>query len=203
MLQQDSSGSSPPDTRWTSRRHGVVRPQSRLVTWGAVRNHTSWWITQSVSSTPQAPALHFSPDSLQLPAPGWHYYLFASWTLRRGTSVSTSSAAKHFKQCKFNEQQSNSVPEGMALVFCCVFLSPPLFPFVSTGTLTLLSESWSSTRAAVMSRWMRWHIFFCLSDYFRIYWQGACWDFNGMPHRQDIGKKKTKKKQQQKKQKKN
>lgn len=93
------------------------------------------------------PCFTFSPGSLlrphRLSAPAWQWNLFASYALR-GTSVSTSSAAKHFKQCKFNEQQSNNVPEGMA------FFS---IPFVSTGALILMSESFlSSPLAAVM-----WH----------------------------------------------
>ncbi len=91
------------------------------------------------------PCFTFSPGSLLRPyslsAAGWQWNLFASYALR-SPSVSTSSAAKHFKQCKFNEQQSNNVPEGMA------FFS---IPFVSTGALILLSESClSSPLAAVM-----------------------------------------------------
>lgn len=70
----------------------------------------------------------FSPGSLpqlhKRSAPGWHPHLFA-WCARRCTPVSTSSAAKHFRLCKFNEQQSNSVPQGTAF-------SP--FPFVATST---------------------------------------------------------------------
>lgn len=91
------------------------------------------------------PCLTLAPGSLQrhyrLSAPGWQQNLFALYALRC-TSVSTSSAAKHFKQCKYNEQQSNDVPGGMA------FFS---IPSVSTGSLILLSESClSSPLAAVM-----------------------------------------------------
>lgn len=75
------------------------------------------------------PCFTFSPGSLlcayKHSAPGWQSHLFASYAWRC-TSVSTSSAAKHFRLCKFNEQQSNNVPKGMALFS---------FPFVATGTL--------------------------------------------------------------------
>lgn len=57
-------------------------------------------------------------------APVWHPYLFACCA-QRCTPVSTSSAAKHFRLCKYNEQQSNSVPQGTAF-------SP--FAFVTTST---------------------------------------------------------------------
>lgn len=92
------------------------------------------------------PCFTFSPGSLlrpyRLSAPGWQSNLFASYA-SCGTSVSTSSAAKHFKLCKFNEQQSNNVPKGMA------FFS---FPFVSTGAVMLLSERCApSSLAAVIS----------------------------------------------------
>lgn len=92
------------------------------------------------------PHFTFSPGSLlhhyRLSAPGCQQNLFALCA-SHGTSVSTSSAAKHFKQCKFNEQQSNSVPEAMAFF----------------STLTLLSESClSSPLAAVMSHCMSLHI---------------------------------------------
>lgn len=77
----------------------------------------------------------FSPGSLpqlhKRSAPGWHPHLFA-WCTRRCTPVSTSSAAKHFRLCKFNEQQSNSVPQGTAF-------SP--FPFVATSTNAAASPS--------------------------------------------------------------
>lgn len=86
----------------------------------------------------------FSPGSLlrpyRLSAPGWQRNLFASYA-SGGTSVSTSSAAKHFKPCKFNEQQSNNVPKGMA------FFS---VPFVSTGALILLPGSCSPSFLAVL-----------------------------------------------------
>lgn len=95
------------------------------------------------------PCFIFSPGSLlrpyRLSAPGWQSNLFASYA-SHGTSVSTSSAAKHFKLCKFNEQQSNNVPKGMA------FFS---FPFVSTGAVILLSERCApSSLAAVISHCM-------------------------------------------------
>lgn len=76
----------------------------------------------------------FSPGSLpqqhKRSVPGWHPHLFA-WCARRCTPVSTSSAAKHFRLCKFNEQQSNSVPQGAAF-------SP--FPFVPTSTNAVVWE---------------------------------------------------------------
>lgn len=76
----------------------------------------------------------FSPGSLpqlhKRSAPGWHPRLFA-WCARRCTPVSTSSAAKHFRLCKFNEQQSNSVPQGAAF---------SLFPFVATSTNAVVWE---------------------------------------------------------------
>lgn len=91
------------------------------------------------------PCFTFSPGSLQhhyrLSAPCWQQNLFALYA-SRCTSVSTSSAAKHFKQCKFNEQQSNNLPGGMAFFF---------IPSISTGTIILLSESClSPPLAAVM-----------------------------------------------------
>lgn len=122
---------------------------------GDVRNPRGWTTDGSHALFHHALLYIFSRP---ITAPGIGARLLAAVEVvyaTRRTSMSTSSAAKHFKQCKFNEQQSNSVPEGTA------FFS---IPNVSTGSLILLSESclssplpagmWHRMSLHILSEWL-------------------------------------------------